>query len=168
MRSCRRCCDMTVTLQKGITSCLLPVLSSLQLSHSPEVRPAIVVQLGLSTRGQLQVTHLTQRVRPALTWKEKQGREEKTTSFALSCRGILCCWSLNMSVTWGCGVRDRETDGRRYGRVHQLLTHPSKAKDVPTLQELRGAERSLHPCRTEERETQITITVLSFYSTWNY
>lgn len=152
MHSCRRCCDTTVTWQ---TCCLLPVVSSLQLSHSPEVRPAIVVQLGLSSRGQLQVAHLTQRVRPALTWKEKQGREEKTTSFALRCRGTLCCRSLNKSVTWGCSVWDRETDGRRCGRVHQLLTHPSKAKDVPTVQELRGAERSLHPCRREERETQI-------------
>lgn len=49
---------------------MLSRLSSLELSHSPEVRPAVVVQLGLSIRGQLQVTHLTQRVGPALTWDE--------------------------------------------------------------------------------------------------
>lgn len=54
-------------------------------------------------------------------------------------------WCWNMSVTWGWSLLDWEADGCRCGPVHQLLTHPSKGKDLPTLQELRGAERSLHP-----------------------
>lgn len=55
------------------TCCLLSSLPSLELSHSPKVRPAIVVNLGLTRRSQLQVTHLAQRVGPTLTWKTATG-----------------------------------------------------------------------------------------------
>lgn len=88
MCSCRCYWVWTVTWQKWSTRRLLSCLSSPELSHSPEVRPAVVVQLGLSSRGQLEVTHLTQRIRPTLTWREKTSRDEKRKLQGLTSRSI--------------------------------------------------------------------------------
>lgn len=126
-------------------------LSCLELSHSPEVGPAIVVQLGLSSRGQLQVTHLTQRVGSTLTWGktprmdgQKVGGNNKEE---LPWQKVMQPTDAehHLSPTRGRRLLDGEIDGCGCGRAHQLLTHPPKTKDLATLQELRGAERGLHP-----------------------
>lgn len=69
------------SLRHTLTCRLLSCLSSLQLSYSPEVRPAVIMQLGLSSRGQLQVTHRTKGVAPTLTWK-KNPRMNSTKEFS--------------------------------------------------------------------------------------
>lgn len=53
------------------------------------------------------------------------------------------CWA--RSVTCRGSLLDRGTGACRHGPVHQLVAHPSEGKDRPALQELGGAERSLHP-----------------------
>lgn len=73
-------------------------------------------------------------------------------------------WCWNRSITC---LLDGGVDGCRCRVVHQLLAHPTKGKDLPTLQQLRGAERSLHPWR--EAETHHLIkkwSIVVIYNTW--
>lgn len=64
--------------------------------------------------------------------------------------GITGHWFWNTSVTWS--LLGGETDGCGCRCFHQLLTHPAKGKDLPALDELRGAEWSLHPWKKQRRK----------------
>lgn len=57
-------------------------------------------------------------------------------------RSLARNWSWSGSDTWGRSLLDGERVSAACAQY--FLTHSSKGNDLPTLQELRGAERSLH------------------------